>query len=199
MALSEELQRVAAAGAGYAGPEEELVGVLPAEPGVGTRVYLCAFRSNGGQTSWIGLDADTRPVEDRTLLRDAVSIVAMCELAEDMAGGGDLDELHSRLVALRLTENPPGVEEAEEAVLALQSVIGAPPQLATPGRLDDLGQATVRLERALGEAAPSAFAEAMKQAVRTVDALAEDVVANYKRQLEPLGEGRAGGEERNGR
>ena len=65
------------------------------------------------------LDARGRVVEDRALVRDAVSIVTMCELAEEAAGGGDLDELRSRLVALRLTENPPGIDEAEEAAIEL--------------------------------------------------------------------------------
>jgi hypothetical protein len=35
-----------------------------------------------------------------------VSIAAMCELAEESAGGGDLGELRARLVELRLTERP---------------------------------------------------------------------------------------------
>ena len=55
--------------------------------------------------------------------------------------GGDLDELRSQLVALRLTEAPAGIEEAEEAALELQRTIGAPPQLATPARLDEIGAA----------------------------------------------------------
>ena len=32
----------------------------------------------------------------------------MCELAEESAGGGELDELRERLVAIRLTESPAG-------------------------------------------------------------------------------------------
>ena len=52
-----------------------------------------------------------------------------------------------------MTENPPGIEEAEEAVLGLQRAIGAPPALATPARLDEIGAATRSLEVALGGAA----------------------------------------------
>ena len=167
----------------YGDPHEDLVGVLPAEPGSGERVYLCAFRGDGETTSWIALDSQARPVEDRTVLRDAVSIVALCEVAEETAAGGDLDELHSQLVALRLTENPPGIDEAEEALLALQAAIGAPPRLATPAYLDRVGMATRRLEQALGEQASSPFAEAMKHSVATVEAFASDVEANYKREL----------------
>ncbi len=37
------------------------------------------------------LDADAKPVDDRTLVKDAVSIAALCELAEE-AGGGENGE-----------------------------------------------------------------------------------------------------------
>ena len=78
--------------------------------------------------------------------------------------GGDLDELLSQLVALRLTENPEGIDEAEDAVRALQQTIGTPPHLATPARLDEIGAATRRLEQALDPAAPSPFTAALKGA-----------------------------------
>lgn len=129
------------------------------------------------------LDARGRVVEDRALVRDAVSIVTMCEVAEEAAGGGDLDELRSRLVALRLTENPPGIDEAEEAAIELQTMIGAPPRVASPERLDAVGEATRRLEEALGEGPGSPFVETMKAATGTVDALVRDVEAHYKRPL----------------
>ena len=182
MALQAELERIAAAALEFAEEDEMLAGVVPAEPAAGLRVYLCAYACSAG-TRWLGLDGDGRPVESRSLVRDAVSIVALCEVAEETAAGGDLDELRSHLVALRITENPPGIDEAEDAVLTLQHTIGAPPRVATPRWLDEVGAATRRLEIALGEASGSPFAEAMKQAVHAVDALAEDVEANYKRPL----------------
>ena len=70
---------------GYAGEEEELAGIVPAEPSPGLRVYLCAFR-HGEETSWLVLDADGAPVEDRSLVRDAVSIAALWELAHELRG-----------------------------------------------------------------------------------------------------------------
>jgi len=88
----------------------------------------------GDQRTWLALDAAGEAVESRAVVRDAVSIAALCEVAEETAAGGDLDDLRSRLVALRLTENPPGVDEAEEAVLALQRTIGAPPPGAASRR-----------------------------------------------------------------
>jgi hypothetical protein len=181
--IRDNLERIAEVAASFAASGEELVGVVPAEPAAGERAYLCAFRRQDGELTWLVLADSGEPVTGRALVRDAVSIVAMCELAEEHAGGGELDELHSRLVALRFTENPPGVEEAEEAVLALQRAIGGQPRLATPSHLDGVGAATRRLEQALGESARSPFTEAMKRAGAAVQALTADVEANYKTDL----------------
>ena len=179
MALTEDLRRIAEAAVRYAGPDEEVVGIVPAEPSSGSRAYLCAYRSVDGETSWLVLDEDGRAVEDRARVREVVSISALVELAEETAGGGALDELRSQLVAVRMTENPPGIEEAEEAAIALEATIGAAPRVATPERLDAIGAATLRLERVLGGAG-SPFAAAMKQATATVDELTRDVEAAYK-------------------
>lgn len=183
MELSEQLARIAEVARGFAGAEEELAAVIPAEPATGVRVYLCAYSNEGEDKSWLALDDEGRPIESRSLLRDAVSIAALCEVAEEAAGGGRLDDLHSQLVALRLTENPPGIDEAEEATLALERAVGATPRLASPAYLDDVGAATHRLERALGEIGRSPFAEALKQAVGTVDELSQDVERNYRGKL----------------
>ena len=101
-------------------------------------------------------------------MREAASIVVMCELAEELAGGGQLEELRAQLAQLRLTEQPPGIEEAEEAALALERAIGAPPRVASPAFLDEVGAATLALERALGELA-SPFASALRGATGAVD------------------------------
>ena len=119
----------------------------------------------------------------RSLVRDAASIAALVELAADAAGGGQLEELRSQLVALRLRESPPGIDEAEKAALDLEHVIGAPPRLATPALLDEIGAATRRLEVALGTAGGSPFAEAMKAGTAAVEALVAEVEAGYKAPL----------------
>ena len=185
MTLAEELETIAAAAQTLSGPQEHVVAVLPTEARPGRRVYLCAFGDAEGEAeSWLALDAEGRPVADRQVLRDAVSIAAMCELAEETAAGGDLDDLKSRLVAIRVAENPPGVEEAESAVDELQRVLGAPPQLATTARLDAIGQATRVLELALGgELQGSPFAQAMKNAPALVDRLTADVEGTYRASL----------------
>jgi len=101
-----------------------------------------------------------------------------------VAAGGDLDDLRSQLVALRVTENPPGIDEAETAVAVLQDTIGAPPRVASPEHLDAVGAATRNLERALGDTSASPFAEAMKRSTVAVDALTQEVETAYKVPLE---------------
>jgi hypothetical protein len=181
--LREDLDRAATVAARFIAPGEELAGVVPAEPEPGERSYLCAFQSGDDQT-WLVLDGEGNPVADRDRIRRVVSIIAICELAEESAGGGELEELRQRLVALRLSESPPGIEEAEEAALALEQAIGAPPRLAEPAYLDRVGESTRRLEQALGPSAGSPFAEAMKQGMASAEELARDVQSGYKLPLE---------------
>ena len=90
MALDQELRRIAEVAVTYCRDGEELAGIVPAEPAVGVRLYVCAYR-DGEETSWLVLTADGSPVSDRSLVRDAVSIAALYELAEEAAGraGGE--------------------------------------------------------------------------------------------------------------
>jgi hypothetical protein len=181
VSLAEELSRAAEEAARYAGAGEELVGVLPAEP-TGGRVYVCAFDGTAGR-SWLALDGEGRPVRRRELVRDAVSIAALCEVAEEAAGGGELEELRRRLASLRTIENPPGIEEAENAALELETAIGSAPRVASPDYLDGVAAATRRLELALGSEGDSPFTVALKQAVGAVEELAREVESQYKLPL----------------
>jgi len=88
MALDQELRRIAEVAVTYCRDGEELAGIVPAEPAAGVRVYLCAYR-DGEETSWLVLSADASPIEDRSLVRDAVSIAALYELAGEVAGEDD--------------------------------------------------------------------------------------------------------------
>jgi hypothetical protein len=173
MALSDDLVRIAVLASGHG----EVTGVLAAEPAHGRRLYLIALGADDARR-WVVLDDAGTIVERREDIRDAASIVAMCELAEELAGGGDLEELRSRLAQVRMVEQPEGIEEAEEAALALERTIGAPPRVATPAYLDDVGMATIALERALGELS-SPFSEAIRGSAGTVDAFVKDVEAAY--------------------
>jgi hypothetical protein len=182
-ALADDLERAAAAAVRHAG-SASLTAVLPTEPGAGVRVYVCAFEDGNGARLWLALDDDGQPLSVRRDVRDAVSIAALCEVAEEAAFPGDLDELRAQLVALRIAEMPDGIEEAEDAARSLQHLLGAPPQLASPGRLDAIGQATRRLERALDPTAPSPFTDTMRAAGDVADALWRDVEAAYLGPLE---------------
>jgi hypothetical protein len=182
VALKDDLERIAAAAASFAADGEEVSAVFAAESPTGGRIYLCAYSADDG-LSWLALDDRGEPVTDREQVRAAASLVALCEVAEESAGGGELDELLSRLAALRLTENPPGIDEAEYAVLALQRTLGSTPRLASTDFLDEVGAATKRLEESLGEVSESPFVLAMKHGSNAVEALTADVEANYKRDL----------------
>ena len=179
MALSDELDRAAEAAAAYAAPGEEVAGILATEPAEGRRAYLCAFASDGTR-SWLALDPAGEPVSSRDFVREVASIAALCELAADAAGGGELEELRSQLATLRLTERPLGIDDAEEAALELERAVGAPPRVASPAYLDAVGAATRNLELALGTGGGSPFAEAMKQGRAAVDALLLEVESSYK-------------------
>lgn len=182
MALSDDVARAAEAAAAIAAEGETVLGVVPAEAAPGERRYLVAFEG-GVERTWLVLDAEGASVTEREEVRRTASIAAVCELAEESAGGGELDELRDRLVGLRLTESPPGIEEAEEAALELQRVIGSPPRVAEPAFLDRVGAATRRLERALGQPEASPFAEAMKAGMGSIDDFVQDVESRYKLPL----------------
>lgn len=85
MGLDDDLRRTAEAAVVYAANGEELVGIVPAEPASGLRLYVCAYGQEG-EATWLVLDATGVPVEERALVRDAVSIAALCEVAEEAAG-----------------------------------------------------------------------------------------------------------------
>jgi hypothetical protein len=179
--LSDDVERIAAAAAGFAAGGEELAGVVPVDV-LGTRVYLCAFAA-AERTSWVALSDDAQPITDARLVREAASLAALCEVAEESAGGGDLPELRARLAEIRETEAPEGIEEAEAAAAALAEVIQPAPRVASGAYLDDIGNAARRLEAARGDSGGSPFAAAMRSVVGAVEELAADVESNYKLPL----------------
>jgi hypothetical protein len=182
MPLSDDLERAAAAAEAFAAPGERVTGIVAAEPAGAGRVYLCAYESGGGH-AWLALDDDGRPVGDRRLVHEAASLAALCEVAEETAGGGDLAELRARLAELRATEAPDGIEAAEAAAAALEAAVEPEPRVATAAYLDELGAASRRLEQALGDESGSPFAVALQQAMPAVEALADEVERGYKGPL----------------
>jgi hypothetical protein len=114
MALDRELRRIAEVAVTYCRNGEELAGIIPAEPAVGVRLYVCAYR-DGDETSWLVLRTDGSPVEDRSLVRDAVSIAALYELAEEATGAPDEDARVASPALLDSLSGSPNVVEAIKA------------------------------------------------------------------------------------
>ena len=173
MSLSEDLEQAAAA----ASARGEVSAVLAAEPASGRRGYLVAF-GEGDDRTWLALDDAFQPVVDRERVREIASIVVLSELAGELAGGGQLEELRSKLAEVRITESPAGIEEAEEAALELERAIGAPPIVASPAYLDELGARTRELEEALGEQG-SQLASSLAASSGTVEAFVAEVEARH--------------------
>jgi hypothetical protein len=179
VSLVEEVERAAALAAAHAKEGDVVSGVIPTEPTPGGRVYLCSFDGADGYRSWLAVRGDGTAVTDRVELRAAVSIAALCEVAEDAAGGGELDTLIERLEELRRTEAPAGIEDAQAAARALRMVIGEAPYVATPERLDEIGAATRRLEQELDPSGASPFAAAMRSSQGAVAELQREIEAGY--------------------
>ena len=82
--LRMDLDRVARAAAAHG----EVRGVLGAESAAGERSYLVAL-ADGDERRWLLFDADANAVDDRRRVRDVASLVAMCEVAAELAGEAD--------------------------------------------------------------------------------------------------------------
>ena len=145
---------------------------------------MCSIDGADGTRAWVAVRSDGAVVTGRPELRAAVSIAALCEVAADTAGGGDLEGLIASLEDLREREAPDGIEDAEAAARQLRDVLGEPPQLSTPTRLDEIGAATRRLEEELDPGGASPFAAALKSAQNAVSELQREVEAGYLVDLE---------------
>jgi hypothetical protein len=84
VALHDDLAAAADRVAAFAEVGERLDAVLAAEPSSGRRVYLCAF-SGGEARTWLVL-GDEGPVTKRNVVREAVSLTALCEVVGEAVG-----------------------------------------------------------------------------------------------------------------
>jgi hypothetical protein len=83
VALSEDVSRIAAVAARHADPGQEVAAVLAVESAAGERVYLSAFADDAGNQEWLALTDDGVPVTSRERVREAASIAAVVEVAEE--------------------------------------------------------------------------------------------------------------------
>jgi hypothetical protein len=117
MALEDDVRHAAAQAAAFAAPGERVSAVLAAEPSPGARVYLCLFESDTGR-SWLALDLGGAPLTDRAVVREAVSLLALCEIAEEAA---EIEAVHPRLATPAYLDSigTPDVAASMHAVDAL--------------------------------------------------------------------------------
>jgi hypothetical protein len=85
IALEDDLRSTAEKAAAFAAPNERVAAVLAAEPSEGARVYICSYEDDANR-SWLVLDESGEALTGRVLVREAVTLVALCEIAEEMAG-----------------------------------------------------------------------------------------------------------------
>lgn len=181
--FEDDLEHAAGLAGRHTGDGDVVSGVLATENRPGRRIYVCSIDGADGTRAWVAVDEEGTVVTSRAELRAAVSIAALCEVAVDAAGGGDIDGLIASLAELRVREAPEGIEDAEAAARALREVLGEPPQLATPGRLDEIGAATRRLEQELDPGRASPFSAALRAAQGAVSELQREVEAGYLADL----------------
>ena len=162
-----------------------------ASPGFSSPSRSASAASTSARTSptrghaWLAFDADGRGRHRPAgRARARPRSPALCEIAEESAGGGDLPELIARLAEIREREAPEGIEEAEEAANGARGDARAASRGSRrPEYLDRLGAASRRLEQALGDGAGSPFAAAMQQALPAVEELAAEIERTYKGPL----------------
>lgn len=117
MPLEDDVRRAAEEAAELAAPGEHVSAVLAAEPSAGARVYLCSFGSDTG-LSWLALDSSGEAVTNRAVVREAVSLLALCEIAEEAA---EIEVVHPRLATPAYLDSigTPDVAASMHAVDAL--------------------------------------------------------------------------------
>jgi hypothetical protein len=83
VALRDDVQRIASVAGGHAAARQQVAAVLSIESASGARVYLAAFADDNGGHEWLALDHDGSPITNRERVREAASIAALVEIAEE--------------------------------------------------------------------------------------------------------------------
>ena len=161
MTLEEELETAVAAAGLHARPGEQAVAVVAAEP-AGVRLFVVALAAGDEHLGYVAVDTAGTPVADRRLVKDAVSLAALAERAEEVSGATAADELVAPFRAAAETLRGAGegaAADAAEAVAAAGerlAVAAAGPRAATPGYLDRMAALAGELAAALEAFVPHA-------------------------------------------
>ena len=148
---------MAGAARAYLAPGEEVAAVLIAEPPALERVYLCALRATGDDEAplaWVAFDESGAVVDDARLVREAATIEALCESAEEAALAPLASELAAAaaealtLVPAADDELRAALEGVRSAALALDETT-AGLRVAHSAYVDRLAQAAANLGAAL--------------------------------------------------
>ncbi len=150
MTLAVELEAAHTAAHGWAADDESVAAVMVAEPGLGKRVYLVAF-ARGEELSYLALDAGLQPLDDRRLVREAVTMLGLAERAEEASTAITADDLEASFAEAERSlrdagrATPAAAAAAVRDALAELSRVAAGPRLATPLYLDRIGAAAAAL------------------------------------------------------
>ena len=142
MTLEEELETAVTAAGRHARPGEEPVAVMAAEP-AGRRVFVVALAA-GDDLGFVAVDAAGTAVADRRLVKDAVSLAALAERAEEVSGATAADDLVEQFREVEGSLRGAGEGEAAAAAVAVAEAgarlgaAAAGPRAATPVYLDRL-------------------------------------------------------------
>jgi hypothetical protein len=161
MSLEQELERTFAAAGRHARPDEHAVAVMATEPDSGARVYVVAFAA-GDNLAYVALDEAGAPVSDRRLVKDAVSLAALAERADEVSGATAADELVERFGEAAAVLGRVGLKDAAAAAEAVVAAAGhladaaSGPRPATAVYLDRMAALAAELGAALDAFVPHA-------------------------------------------
>lgn len=125
--MIDDIRRIAEAASRFAAAGEELAAVVPVEAALGERVYLCAYATVDGLQTWLALDDAGGPVTSRQRVRDAASIAALVEVAEEGAEEPPSDE--PRIASVSYLDALGVTARSGNVVGALQSALPAVEEL----------------------------------------------------------------------
>ena len=121
MGLSEDVSRIAGVAAQHRASGQQVVAVLAVESASGERVYLAAFEGGDGEREWLALDDGGNPVTSRDRVREAASIAALVEVAEDAA---EQVAEEPRLASLPYLDSIGGDSNIASALAAVEQLTG---------------------------------------------------------------------------